>query len=126
MTIFLVKKPDRNLCPAFPRQGEVGAIIAVVFGVIWTGMTSSMGAPPLFPLFGVLFILIGIGQAVYHFINAAGKNRFSVYDITDSSEEPDPLQERIGHADRGDGRAGRFERKGKLLPLLRRGGWRGP
>ena len=77
-------------------MGAVGAIIAVVFGVIWTGMASSMNAPPLFPLFGVLFILIGIGQAVYHFINAAGKNRFSVYDITDSSEESAPCRSSSG------------------------------
>ena len=33
---------------------------------------------------------------LYNFKNATGKKRFSEYDIMDSSEEPDPLNERFG------------------------------
>lgn len=55
-----------------------------------------MGAPTLFCLFGVVFVIIGIVQAIYNFQNATGKNRFSSFDITDENEELDPLNERFG------------------------------
>ena len=71
-------------------MGAFGAIIAVIFGIFWTVSTASMGAPAFFPIFGVLFIIIGIVQAVYNFKNATGKNRYSSFDIVDSQEEPDP------------------------------------
>jgi len=44
----------------------------------------------------VVFIIIAVVSAVYNFKNATGKKRFSEYDIMDSSEEPDPLNERFG------------------------------
>ncbi|WP_438434089.1 zinc-ribbon domain-containing protein [Gorillibacterium sp. sgz500922] len=75
----------------------IGSIVAVLFGIFWTVMAFSItrGAPGpislIFPLFGVLFILTGIVQAVYHFKNASGRNRMSLFDIVDSREEPDPL-----------------------------------
>ena len=40
-------------------MGAFGAIIAVIFGIFWTVSTASMGAPAFFPIFGVIFILIG-------------------------------------------------------------------
>lgn len=75
-------------------MGAMGSLVGVIFGVIWTGAAASMGAPAFFLAFGVLFILIGIVQAVYHFKNATGKNRFSEFDITEDGEEPDPLDRR--------------------------------
>jgi len=72
-------------------MGGIGSVVAILFGIFWTVSASSMGAPGFFPLFGVLFIILGIAQAVYHFKNAAGDNRFSAFDITDDGEEPDPL-----------------------------------
>ena len=77
-------------------MGAFGAIIAVIFGIFWTVSTASMGAPAFFPIFGVLFIIIGIVQAVYNFKNATGKNRYSSFDIVDSQEEPDPWNQRFG------------------------------
>ena len=56
----------------------------------------SNGRPFFFPLFGVVFIIMGIVQAVYHFKNATSKNRYSAFDITDAHEETDPLNERFG------------------------------
>ena len=53
----------------------------------------SMGAPIFFALFGVVFVALGIGQAIYNFKNATSKNRYSAFDITDGNEEPDPLNE---------------------------------
>ena len=49
-----------------------------------------------FWLFGVLFVVWGVVQAVYNFRNAGQKNRYSAFDITDEREEPDPLNERFG------------------------------
>lgn len=68
-----------------------GSIFAAVFGVIWIGIAVNVGAPPLFLLFGICFVGMAIVQAVYNFKNAAGKQRFSEYDIVDSREEGDPL-----------------------------------
>ena len=75
-------------------MGGVASVVISVFGVFWVVMTARMGAPFFFPLFGVAFVLLGIMQAVYHFHNATGENRHSIYDITDSREEPDPLDPR--------------------------------
>lgn len=77
-------------------MGAMGSVAAVIFGIFWTIMAASMGAPVFFPIFGVIFILLGVVQAVYHFKNAAGKDRFSEFDIVDSREEPDPLERRFG------------------------------
>lgn len=82
-------KPGRG--PSF--LGGVSSVAAAVFGVIWTIGAASMGAPWFFPLFGVVFIIMGIVQAVYNFKNASGKNRYSAFDIVDSREEPDPLNQ---------------------------------
>ena len=92
-------------------MGALGSIIAVIFGIFWTIMAVSMGAPVFFPIFGILFVILGIVQAVYHFKNATGKNRYSAFDITEEGEEPDPLEERFGNTRRRRGRV--------LLPLLR-------
>ena len=53
-------------------MGGVGAVCSIVFGVFWTvlaaSMTGGMGIiGVIFPLFGVLFIIIGVMNAVYHF-----------------------------------------------------------
>ena len=77
-------------------MGAVGSVIAVIFGIFWTITAASMGAPFFFPLFGVLFILLGLANAIYSFVNATGKNRFSAFDITDDGEEEDPLNEHFG------------------------------
>ena len=82
-------KPGRG--PSF--MGGVASVGAVLFGIIWTVSAASMGAPGFFPLFGVIFIIMGIVQAVYNFKNASGKNRYSAFDIVDSREEPDPLNQ---------------------------------
>lgn len=62
-----------------------------VFGVLWTIGSQIMGAGPIFALFGILFVCVAIGQAVYSFSNATRKNRFSEYDIVEGDEEPDLL-----------------------------------
>ena len=76
-------------------MGGIMAIFAAVFGLFWMGMAASIGAGP-FALFGLFFIAIAISSAVYNFKNATQKNRYSMYDITSSEEEPDPLNEHFG------------------------------
>lgn len=102
----------------------IGSIAAIIFGVFWTiiaaSITSSVpsgmitNSPigiigKIFPLFGVIFIIIGIVQAVYHYKNTTGKDRFSLFDITDKNEEGDPANKWIksesskaGHMDNTD------------------------
>ncbi|MHB8061465.1 MAG: hypothetical protein ACYDG2_02345 [Ruminiclostridium sp.] len=46
-------------------------------------------------MFGVLFIILGVLQAIYNYKNATGKDRYSFVDITDSKEESDPSDEWI-------------------------------
>ena len=77
-------------------MGGIGSIFGIVFGIIWTCGAASIGAPGFFLLFGVAFIGIGVVNAVYSFKNATGENRYSDFDIVDSDEEPDPLNERFG------------------------------
>lgn len=79
-------------------MGAAGSIIAVIFGIFWTITAASMGAPGFFPLFGVLFIILGIVQTVYNLKNATGKSRYSSFDIVEDGEEPDPLNQRFSEA----------------------------
>lgn len=76
-------------------MGAMGSAFAVIFGIFWTIMAASMGAPVFFPIFGAMFVIMGIVQFVYNYKNATGKNRYSSFDITDSSEEPDPLNDEL-------------------------------
>lgn len=85
-------KPGRG--PSF--MGGIGAVGAVIFGIIWMAAAAQMGAPVPFVLFGLVFVVIAAANAIFSFRNAAGENRYSLYDITEEGEEPDPLEERYG------------------------------
>lgn len=76
-----------------------GAVVAVIFGIVWTILAASSGAPAIFPIFGVLFIITGVISGVYNYKNATSKNRYSSFDITDENEERDPLDERFGKSE---------------------------
>lgn len=86
-------KPGR--APSF--MGGIMSIAIGIFGVIWTIMAASMGGG-LFAAFGIVFIIVAIIQAVYNFKNATSENRYSAFDITDGSEEQDPLNEYFGES----------------------------
>lgn len=70
-------------------MGAVGGIAAGIFGIFWIISAAKMGAPITFLGFGVIFIIVAIAGVVYNLANATGKNRMSLYDITE--EEKDPL-----------------------------------
>lgn len=89
----------RSIKPGRGQSGMsfMGSVIGIIFGVFWTVIAFSITSNSafgimgtVFPLFGVLFIIMGVAQAYYNYKNATGKNRYSLYDITDSSEEGDP------------------------------------
>ena len=84
-------KPGRG--PSM-MSGFVG-IFMIGFGIFWTILAAQ--ASGIFALFGVLWTCVAIGMTVYNFKNATGKNRHSSFDIVDSEEEPDPLNERFGN-----------------------------
>ncbi len=86
-----------EITSSFPSTSSFGGEFVFESGDIIGGYFSpfdSFGS--IFPLFGVVFIVIAIAMAVYHFKNATGKNRYSSFDIVDSEEEPDPLNVRYG------------------------------
>lgn len=103
-------------------MGGIGAVIAIVFGVVWTLSAAQMGAPGFFPLFGVLFILVGVVQAVYNFKNAGSKNRFFCLRYHGGGGGTRPAERALW---RGRRKNGIRERRRGLLPLLRRGGGKG-
>ncbi|NLG83542.1 MAG: zinc ribbon domain-containing protein [Firmicutes bacterium] len=76
----------------------IGGILVAIFGVVWTCSAISIGAPPFFPLFGAVFVLVVIGMAVYNFYNAIARNRVSDFDITAGDEETDPIAQALGYA----------------------------
>jgi hypothetical protein len=45
-------------------------VLVVGFGIFWTAMAASSGAPGFFPLIGVFFILVGAGASITSFTKA--------------------------------------------------------
>jgi len=78
-------------------MGGVVGIFMIGFGILWTILAAQ--ASGIFALFGVLWTCIAIAMTIYNFKNATSKNRYSAFDITDSHEEPDPLNQRFGAQD---------------------------
>ena len=92
-------KPGRG--PSLMRG--LGGLIAIVGGIIWTVAASSMGAPGVFVLFGIVFILAAVATTVYSFWAATTRNRPSTFDITRGDEEYDPIARALGHEPKVDG-----------------------
>ncbi len=76
-------------------MGGIIGIAVALFGVFWTIMAISFGAG-FMAVFGIIFVFIALVQAIYNFKNATSNKRYSSFDIVDSHEEPDPLNERFG------------------------------
>lgn len=53
---FLTKDKNGNVSEPSAAGGLIGGVLAIGFGIFWMVMTSSMGAPGFFPLFGLVFI----------------------------------------------------------------------
>lgn len=87
----------------------VMCIFVGVFGVIWTIAAVSMGAGPIFALFGLVFIGFAVVNAIYNFKNATNKDRYSIYDITESHEEGDPFDKYYKENNINDSESGNEE-----------------
>jgi len=48
----------------------IGGVIAIGFGIFWMGMASGIGAPGIFPLFGLVFI----GVAFFGMVSGVSKS----------------------------------------------------
>lgn len=76
-------------------QGAIGSLFAVVFGIVWMVSAAKSGAPTPFVLMGLVFVVIAGSNVIISLMNATGENRFSLYDIAEEGEEPDPLEEML-------------------------------
>ena len=77
------------------KMSAVGGIGAALFAVFWCILAASMGGWVMVP-FGLIFVVIASYGAYYNYKNATSKNRYSVIDIVDGEEEPDPLNVMYG------------------------------
>jgi ribosomal protein S27E len=57
---YLVRGRNGNSSIPSPAVAIFGSAVAAVFGIIWTCVAVSIGAPGLFPLFGVVFVLAAL------------------------------------------------------------------
>ncbi|HEX3997561.1 MAG TPA: hypothetical protein VHX65_03315 [Pirellulales bacterium] len=62
---YLSRGNDGQMVEPSVVGSVIFGIIAVVFGMVWIGIASSQGAPAMFPLLGVVFMVIGIAAAVF-------------------------------------------------------------
>jgi len=92
-----VRQAPRSIKPgrAPSAMSAVMSLLGVAFGIFWTYMALRIGAPIFMGIFGVCFTVIIAFNAVASFHNAMGSNRFSLYDIKDEEEEPDPFDDLI-------------------------------
>lgn len=51
----------------------IGGVIALVFGIFWTGGATSMGAPSVFTLFGVVFCCLALGGILVGLFNMSAR-----------------------------------------------------
>ena len=79
------------------KMSAVGSIFVAVFGVFWCVAAAAMGGYIMIP-FGILVIGLSLYSAFYNYHNATSEDRYSVLDIVDENEEPDPLNEKYGRA----------------------------
>ena len=76
-------------------QGIIGAVFGIIFAIFWTVMAASSGAPIIFPIFGIGFIVLMVTELIKNVHNFTNKNRYSSFDIVESTEEPDPWNEKF-------------------------------
>lgn len=66
---LMVRGKDGHVSEPSSIASVVGGIAVIGFGILWIIFASSMGAPSIFPLFGLLFI----GFAVFSMVSGATK-----------------------------------------------------
>jgi hypothetical protein len=66
---WMVRNKDGSTSEPGAVSSIIGGIIAIGFGIFWIIMTSSVGAPGIFSLFGLVFI----GAAIFGMVGASNK-----------------------------------------------------
>ncbi len=66
---YLIKNNEGQLVEPTAGGSVVTGVLTAIFGAFWTAMTSHIGGGG-FALFGVLFIAIGVGSALYAYSKA--------------------------------------------------------
>ncbi len=89
-----MKSVKRGRMPSF--TGGMVSIFMALFGLVWAIIVFKAGGG-LFGCFGLIFVAVGIFNAVTSFRNALSPNRYSEYDITEDWEETDPWNEKFGN-----------------------------
>jgi hypothetical protein len=57
---YLVTNKRGEVSEPSTAGAVIGGLIAAGFGIFWTISTSSMGAPGIFPLFGLVFVVFAV------------------------------------------------------------------
>ena len=70
-SLMSVSKRGETYVPTV-ASGVLAIVVGGGFGIFWTVMSASIGAPFFFPLFGVVFIVLAIGLGLSN-IDKAGK-----------------------------------------------------
>ena len=53
-------------------QGIIASIIGLVFAIFWTYTAATMGAPVIFPIFGIGFIILMVTELIKNIHNFTG------------------------------------------------------
>ena len=97
-----MRSVKRGRGPSF--TGAAVSICMALFGLLWSVVVFQSGGG-LFGAFGLIFVAIGIINAIHNFRNAVSPDRYSEYDITEDREETDPLNELFGRSSSSNGNA---------------------
>ena len=63
-------------------QGIIGAVFGIIFAIFWTIMAASSGAPIIFPVFGIGFIVLMVTELIKNVHNFTNKNRYSAVEFS--------------------------------------------
>jgi hypothetical protein len=66
---LLVRSKHGNVSEPSSAGSLIGGMVMIAFGIFWTGMAASHGAPAFFPLFGIGFI----GFAIFNMVKGTAK-----------------------------------------------------
>ncbi len=91
---YLVKNKNGHVSEPSPIGAVVGGVVVIGFGIFWMVMASSMGAPGIFPLFGLLFI----GLALFGMFSSMSKSQGLRNGRTDHRRKRDQLLAEINKA----------------------------
>lgn len=94
---YLVINKRGEVSEPSPVGAMIGGLIAVVFGIFWTVVSSSMGAPEIFPVFGVVFIVV----VVIGIISSVNKSSLLKSGASDYQSRRNRILEEIENAKAG-------------------------